>query len=164
MQIRYTARPEDVGALLRYSLRHSPRLWLLLLGVCLFSALLFVAPSLLSGNPVSRSEVAVALSIGLLAAIAVPLLARRRTKSSERVLTVAPDRISTTVGPLSGEIPWRKVAFIGVTDDYIFIGGASGNGMAIPRRAFASDVDRAAFTELVRGYHAAALSSVGRDV
>ncbi len=164
MQIRYTANPEDVGALLRYNLRHSPRFWLLLLAIALFPPFLFAFVSLLRGDPPFRQELITPLIVGLMVAVAVPFLSRWSTKSSERVLTIAPDGISTTIGRSSGEVPWRKVAFVAVTDEHIFITGTSGNGMAIPRRAFATDVDRVAFMELIRAYHAAALGAAARDV
>lgn len=145
MEIRYTAQREDVGALLRYNLRHSPRLWVVLLVVALFPAGVATAASLVSGRWPQSGEIAFDLILGVALVAAMLLRARARTKSDERVLSIGPEGIHTTIGKRSADLPWTRIASVDLTPEHIFITGKSANGFAIPARAFASPLERVEF-------------------
>ncbi|HET7550634.1 MAG TPA: YcxB family protein [Gemmatimonadaceae bacterium] len=145
MEIHYTAQREDVGALLRYNLRHSSRLWVVLLVVAVFPTGVATAASLMSGRWPRSGEIVFDLILGV-ALVAVMLLrAWARTKPDERVLSIGPEGIHTTIGHRSADLPWMRIASVDVTPEYIFITGKNANGFAIPARAFASPVERTEF-------------------
>ena len=155
MQIRYTATSQDVGALLRYNLRHSPRLWVMLGCVALFPAVGNTVGALITRGQLTSEYVVPGLIFGTLAA-AFLLLVRLRTKKDERVLSIGPEGIATSIGKLSGAVAWKRLASVDETPEYIFITGKSGNGFAIPLRAFASDAERAEFRRRIAEYRSAA--------
>jgi hypothetical protein len=92
-----------------------------------------------------------------LAILALLVLARFRTKKDERVLSVGPQGITTSVGKLSGAVTWGRIATVDETPDYIFITERNGNGFAIPSRAFPSGVERAQFVRRIAEYRGAAI-------
>ena len=145
MEIRYTARREDVGALLRYNLRHSPRLWVVLLVVAIFPAGVATVASLTSGRWPRPGEIVFDLLLGVVLVAVMLLRARARTKSDERVLSIGPEGILTTIGKRSADLPWTRIASVDVTPEYIFITGKNANGFAIPPRAFATRLERTEF-------------------
>jgi hypothetical protein len=152
VEIRYTAQREDVGALLRYNLRHSPRLWAILVAVALFPVGLVTAVSLTSGRWPARGEVAFDLILGLGLVAVLLVRARSRTKSDERVLAIGPAGIYTTIGRLSADLPWARIVSVDVTPEYIFITGRNANGLAIPSRAFESHLERAEFVRQLEAF------------
>jgi hypothetical protein len=84
----------------------------------------------------------IALVWGTVFFFVFPLFLRLRTKKDKRTLSIQPDKLSTRIGTLSGEIPWAKVDSLDVTKEHIFIIGKNMNGFAIPRRAFVDDTQR----------------------
>ena len=155
VEIRYAAEPRDVGALLRHNLRHSLRLWLVLTSMALFPLGLGSLMAGASRRLISPTEAIVDLMIGIVLASLMLLRARWRTKRDERVLTIGPDGIRTSVGRLAGQVPWNGIADVSVTPEYIFITGKNTNGFAIPRRAFGSTEARDAFLRRVDEYRGA---------
>jgi hypothetical protein len=155
MQIRYTATPRDVGALLRFNLRHSPRTWISLGIVALFPAAANSLLAQVTRGRVTSADVVPGLVFGLLAVPAVLLLARLRTKNDERILSIGPEGVQTSVGKLSGAVSWARIASVGENTDYVFITGKSGNGFAIPSRAFASSAQRTEFVRRIVEYRGA---------
>jgi hypothetical protein len=149
MQIQYTARRADVGALFMYNLRHSPQLWRLLVGLALFPSAMNAAILAASRRPMTGADIGFPLLVGALAATALPIFARLRTKRDERVLSVEADGIRTSIGKLSGHVPWKGIAAVDVTPEYVFITGKSGNGFAIPARAFATPQEREEFLRAI---------------
>lgn len=81
-----------------------------------------------------------------------PLILRLRTKKDKRTLSIQPDKLSTQIGRLSGEVPWAKVDSLYVTDEHIFLIGKNMNGFAIPRRAFVDETQRKEFIRLCEQY------------
>jgi YcxB-like protein len=152
MEIRYTASRRDVGALLKHNLRHSARLWAILLGLAMFPAAFNALIALASRREITRDGVVTGLILGALAAVALPLIGRLRTKRDERVLTIGPEGIRTSIGKLSGEVPWSKVAAVDVTAEYVFITGKNANGFAIPARAFATPAERTEFLRQIDAF------------
>ena len=159
MQIRYTATRDDVGAMLRYNLRHSPRLWIVLGCVALFPAAGNALGTVMSGRQVASGDVVPNLIFGAVLAVAFLALVRFRTKKDERVLSIAPEGIQTSIGKLSGAVDWKRIASVDETPEYIFISGKSGNGFAIPSRAFANGAERADFLRRIAEYRGAGHSA-----
>lgn len=152
MEIRYTATPADVRAQLRYHLQHSVRAWLPFVVLMLLPLLVGVAPDLIRGRPVMPRDWVVAFAIGIAAAVWAAFRTASRVKRDERILTLTPAGIRTTIGTLAGEVPWTKIALVGVTPEHIFVMGRSTNGFAIPQRAFPSAAARAEFVALLERY------------
>ena len=152
MEIKYTATPEDVGAAYQYNLRHSSRFRLFLIGVALYPVVLIAIVVLIARGQITVTELLLGLGIGLLAVVALPFIARLRTKRDERVLTVDAHGIRTSVGKRSGQVPWNQVASIDVTPGHVFITGKNANVFAIPARAFATEEGRLEFIRQVRGF------------
>jgi hypothetical protein len=156
MEIRYTATPDDVGAVLRYNLRHSSRFLLFLASIALYPVALTAIVALISRGHIRVSDVLIGLSIGLLAVIGLPIVMRFRTKRDERVLNVDAQGIRTSVGKRSGDVRWSQIASIDVTEEYVFITGKSANAFAIPARAFTSNADRLEFVRQISAFRQAA--------
>lgn len=155
LEIRYTAQREDVGALLRYNLRRSPRLWVVLLIVAVFPTGVATAASLISGRWPRSGEIVFDLVLGVVLVAVMLLRAWARTKSDERVLSIGPEGIHTTIGKHSADVPWTRIASVDVTPEYIFITGKNVNGFAIPERAFASPAERTEFLGAVAAFWSA---------
>jgi hypothetical protein len=147
VKIRYTAQRDDVDVLLRYNLRHSLRLWVVLLIVAVFPTGVATVASLMSGGWPRPGEIGFDLILGVALVVVMLLRARAWTKSDERVLSIGPQEIHTTIGKRSADLPWTRIASVDVTPEHIFITGKNANGLAIPARAFASPRER---VELLR--------------
>ncbi|MGA2598536.1 MAG: YcxB family protein [Bryobacteraceae bacterium] len=81
-----------------------------------------------------------------------------RGKTDERTVTVSPEGISTTIGRLSGKVPWKKVKLVTDTSEHAVIEGpmlkgdgwtTTGNAFYIPNRAFPEAGQRAQFISLI---------------
>ena len=159
MQIRYTATRQDVGALMQHNLRHSPRFWITLGCLALCPAALNSLLALATRGQVTRADVVPGIIFGVIAALSLPVLVRLRTKKDERVLRISPEGIETSIGKLSGAIEWKRIASVDETPEYIFITGKSGNGFAIPSRAFADGAERADFLRRIAEFRGAGHSA-----
>jgi hypothetical protein len=156
MVIEYTATPKDIAALYSYTRAHSPKLQLVFYGMPIVLAGIVLAGRLSPGHKLTLVDLLVALAWGAAFFFMFPLFLRFRTKKDKRTLSIQPDKLSTRVGALSGEIPWVKVDSLYVTDEHIFMIGKNMNGFAIPSRAFIDDTQRKEFIRLCEQYiHAA---------
>ena len=81
-----------------------------------------------------------------------PLILRLRTKKSKRTLSIQPDKLSTQIGKMSGDVPWAKMDSLYVTDEHVFLIRKNMNGFAIPRRAFVDEAQRDEFIRLCERY------------
>jgi hypothetical protein len=72
-----------------------------------------------------------------------------RAKTDERTLTVSPEGISTEIGSLKGQIPWRKVDAVTDTGPHVLVVGTTGNAFFIPNRAFREPGQKAEFLALI---------------
>jgi hypothetical protein len=152
VEIRYTAQRKDVGALLRYNLQHSVRLWVILAAVALFPAGIASVAGLVGGRRPRSGDIMFDLILGAVLVAVMLLRARARTKSDERVLSIGAEGIHTEIGERSADLPWRRITPVDVTSEYIFITGKNSNGFVIPSRAFASPVERAEFVNEVEAF------------
>lgn len=156
MVIEYTATPKDVAALYYYTRNHSLKLALVSYGLPVGLATLTLFESRSPGHTLTLADWSIALAWGLVFFFLFPLILRLRTKRDKRTLSIQPDKLSTQIGALSGDIPWDKMGQLYVTDDYVFLIRTNMNGFAIPRRAFVDDKQRTDFIGLTGQYLQAA--------
>jgi hypothetical protein len=96
-----------------------------------------------TSSPSARVLVAVAVTCLVLAMLPIyPLL---MFKPQRRQLTIGEPGISTTVGAVKAEVPWREVAEILSWDDSLLIIGRNLNAFIIPSRAFETQERREVF-------------------
>jgi hypothetical protein len=88
----------------------------------------------------------------------MPAILVIRAKTEERVLELMPDGIKTSIGRLSGTVPWSSIAFVHDVGGFVVIGGKNTNAFLIPSRAFASPDER---TQFVSRAHAWTIAAVG---
>jgi hypothetical protein len=98
------------------------------LRLLLFGWVFLVAESWLRGVLAIRvwrlSGAFIAASLAMLLLAVYPLL---RFKRDERTLTISTTGIATTIGTLSGDIPWVTVALVAPVGERIYVVGKSGN-------------------------------------
>ena len=152
LTIHYSATPNDVGALYSYALRHSWRFRLTLAAYSAVPALIWLLGSGRSPKPIDAVLSAI---VALFVFSFIPLLAKWRTKTDLRTLSISPSGMDTSIGKLAGAVPWGKVHAIWDAGQYIFVLGKNLNGMAIPSRAFADSGQRAQFLAAAQQFLAA---------
>src|ERR1035437_8579023 len=96
-------------------------------------------------RPLGGSTAAKFLSGMLFYMLFLPIMLFLRAKTSTRSLTISPGGISTKIGPLDGEVPWKAVKVIEAGNSFVLIGRNNGNAFFIPDRAFHSAGDKAQF-------------------
>jgi hypothetical protein len=154
MTIEYTATQKDVSAAYSYAWKHSSymrhRIYLLAAGFVLSDILL----RYLGYGYITVRDCLYALGYGAAFVLILPYFLRLRTKRDKRTLSIDPVQISTQIGRLKGDVPWKKVESISVTGEHIFIVRRNLNSFAIPQRAFKSEVHRNEFAQLCQRYFA----------
>jgi len=146
--LTYSATPDDVGALFAYGLRHSWRFRLTLAAYAAFPGLAW----LLVGGRLRPIDLATAALVAILAFFFIPFVTKKRTKTAVRALSISPDGIATTIGPLAGIISWSQVYDVWDGGQHIFIVRKNLNGFAIPTSAFGTQSQRAEFLAACREY------------
>jgi hypothetical protein len=152
MVIEYTAKSRDIAALYSYTRKHSIKHALISYGMPIAMAVLLLAEMRSFTPSLNLADWIIALVWGTLFFFLYPLFLRLRTKKSKRTLTIQPDKLSTQIGKLSGDVPWTKMDCLHVTDEHIFLIGKNMNGFAIPRRAFIDESQRTAFIRSCEQY------------
>ena len=152
MVIEYTATPGDVAALYSYTRRHSLKLALISYGLPIVLAAIILLDRRSPAHSLTLTDWVIAMIWGALIFSLFPLILRLRTKKDKRTLSIQPDKLSTQIGKLSGDVPWAKVDSLHVTDEHIFLIGKNMNGFAIPRRAFVDEPQRQEFIRLCQDY------------
>jgi hypothetical protein len=156
MVIEYTAKPRDIAALYSYTRKHSLKLALIFYGLPIAITSFVLAGRRSPTHSLNLADWTIALIWGVVIFFLFPLILRLRTKKDKRTLSIQPDKLSTQVGKLSGDVPWIKMDSLYVTDDHIFLLRKNMNGFAIPRRAFVDETQRKEFIRLCEQYiHAA---------
>jgi hypothetical protein len=81
-------------------------------------------------------------------------------KPQERVLTIDPSGIRTTIGKLRGSRSWREIKAIENRGGLVYLIVAKTlNAFVVPQRAFKGPEQQSQFLELARRWHAAAHAS-----
>jgi hypothetical protein len=93
---------------------------------------------------------ACAWAIGAL--VFMPLWLFIRGKTEERTLTVSPEGLSTEIGSLKGQIPWREVKLIAEASQHVLITSSVGNTFFIPARAFQGPEQKVQFTKQINNW------------
>ncbi|HET8635403.1 MAG TPA: YcxB family protein [Acidobacteriaceae bacterium] len=75
-----------------------------------------------------------------------------RAKTSKRSITISPEGISTQIGKLQGQTPWRQIKIVSVTAQNVLIAQGNGNAYFIPNRAFSSPEKKAEFADKARNW------------
>lgn len=150
MTIEYAlTRVEIVRGFLR-SLGSSPRYLVTILCYALvMSGIVLVGTGAFSRALTLRDAVTAALAAGGFI-LFLPVMLFIRGKTSNRSLTVSAEGISTEIGSLKAQIPWRKVKVISETDRYVLVARANGNAFFIPSRAFWDPEQKAAFVMQIK--------------
>ena len=105
---------------------------------------------------VSVLELAGAWTLGLLAALLLlPLWPLLKFRREERVLTLRPEGLTTSIGSLQGKRRWEEVGVVRQDDNGVLIVARHGSAFIVPNRAFADGVQRAAFLNAAQRWHAA---------
>jgi YcxB-like protein len=88
---------------------------------------------------------ALAVGVGVVAVAWLPMVPLIAFKSTERTLQVDEHGISTVIGKQSRTYTWNEVATIEEHAGVVVISLKNLNALIIPRRAYASDEERARF-------------------
>jgi len=153
--IRYALKRADVWRAYARQWRSS---WKLMAAqVVIALSVFYLTLKNVAGNkPVQVHHIASAALVTCAVLAFLPLYPLIRYKSQERILTIAPEGITTTIGKLHGELSWRQIESISPEGDRIYIVGRNQNSFAVPDHAFASAEDRAEFLRLsVQWFHCA---------
>ena len=146
LTISYTSLRSEIWA-------HYWRLWrqkLWRIHAALFTLITLGLLVGLSGWHLSPATLAgVAVVGGLLPCAAFALYPLAKFKPQMRVLTIGRAGLTTSIGKLSGEVPWHDLEAITDQQGLIFIRRTNGNAFVVPDRAFASPADRAEFLSTV---------------
>lgn len=156
MVIHYRPSRADVGRALVHNARTQPRLQLILAGLVLLPVAVQWFEAHRAGSAFTSHDAMRRLAVGVALLVILPLYVMLRTKRDVRMLEITPNEIRTTVGRLSGVIPWRAVQSIADTGTHVFITRTNQNLFSIPGGAFASADDRAEFLRLAHDFHRAA--------
>jgi len=154
--IEYTAKPSDIAALYSYTRKHSIKLALISYALPIAFAILLLAEFRSIAHSLNLGDWIIALVWGAGLFFLFPLLLRLRTKKNKRTLSIQPDKLSTQIGKMSGDVPWAKVDTLHVTDEHVFLIRKNMNGFAIPRRAFVDEAQRDEFIRSCERYMQAA--------
>ena len=152
MEVRYTPTRTEIRRAFMLALRLSLRFRTFYLLFWLWPPVFVLAIRLLSGVPLTSRALGVSLLFYIGCLAFAPIAMVLRTKKSQRCLRITPAAILTTVGKLSGRIPWAKVDRVHPAGDLLLILGRGPHLFAIPGRAFSSDDQRAEFTLLCGRY------------
>jgi hypothetical protein len=145
--IQYSSRRGEIWT--QYWRLWRQKLWRL--HAALFAAVTLGLLVGLSGWHLSPAASAgIAVLGGLLPCVAFALYPLAKFKPQMRVLTIDQAGLTTSIGKLYGEIPWRDVEAIVDQQELIVIRRTNGNAFVIPARAFCSPVERTAFLSAAR--------------
>ena len=145
MTIEYAlTRGEIVQSYFR-SLASSPKFLVRILVYCIVLGVIPLAFQTGFSRSLTSSDALFALAWAAAAFAVVPLWLLFRGKTGVRTLTISSDGISTKIGSLTGQIPWKKVKLIEDKGRHVLIMSASGNAFFIPARAFVQTEQKTQF-------------------
>jgi hypothetical protein len=160
MTIEYAlTRVEIVRGFLR-SLRSSPRYLVTVLFYAPVMSGIVLAGTGAFSRPLTPRDAVTAVLTAAVFMLFLPVMLFIRGKTSNRSLTVSAEGISTEIGSLKAQIPWRKVKVILETDRYILISRASGSAFFIPSRAFSGPEQKAEFVTKIKHWVSAGGSAI----
>jgi hypothetical protein len=95
-------------------------------------------------------DVAFAALWAIVTLLFIPLWLWIRTKTETRHLKIDEFGLSTTIGKMTGKIPWSRVSVVSDLGDFIFLGGKNMNFFLIPNRAFSEGQDRTQLMKMAK--------------
>jgi hypothetical protein len=156
MTIEYAlTRAEILKGFLR-SLSTSPSY---LLTILLYALVMSVVVLISRGallHSLTRADIIAAIFAAGGFMIFLPAMLFVRGKTSKRSLTVSAEGMSTEIGKLKAQVPWRKIKLIVETNRYVLVSRANGNAFFIPSRAFSGPEHQAEFVTKIKGWANAA--------
>lgn len=150
MTVRYALSRGEMLTAMWYSARYSGRLRRRILVLPLFVAIASLMGAYVGRHVVTTADLMIAAAWAIGALLLMPMLVAARTKTQERVLELTPEGITTTIGRLSGMVPWRAVSFVDDVGRFVVIAGQNMNAFLVPNRAFADDQERTQFMNEAR--------------
>lgn len=152
MTIEYALTRTEVVRGFFGSLGKSPKFLAIILLYASAMAILILAGTGAFSRPLAVGDAVVAVAILVCFIPFLSLWLFLRAKTSKRSLTISGDGISTQIGKIQTQLPWRKIKIISVADHRILLAGANGNAFLIPNRAFSSLKEKAEFAAKIRDW------------
>ena len=87
--------------------------------------------------------------IGLVPIVGLVLFPLVKFKPQERTFSIDERGISTTIGDISKNVPWKDIANVSVNQDNLIIQNRNLNAFIIPQRAFETEEARQGFANFV---------------
>ncbi len=145
MTIKYALTRAEIVRFFLLALSKSPRLLIVVLIASLWPGLVFLGTigALSRSLTVTDARVAFECTIGAFCFIVLWIYLRGKT--DERTLSVSEPGISTAIGSLTGQVPWKKVRTVSGMGRYVLIVRSNGNAFFIPSRAFSGPDQQAEF-------------------
>jgi hypothetical protein len=151
MTIHYALKRKDIWDAYWFTWRNGWKLKVAQLFItgCAF----FVTKQWLSGGgPATTSQLAISFGVALLSILWLPLYPLVLYKPHQRMLTIGPEGVVTSIGDRSGEVPWIAIDRVQLDGDRLYVVGKSGNSFAIPGAAFPSHEERKRFADQCLSY------------
>ena len=150
MTLKYALTRFEILRFFLRSMGLSLRLQVIVVALCLFPAVVRLSVQLALLPTVTMNYLIEDCFWALGMFPLLLLLITVRGKTSERTLTISEAGISTSIGSLSGQIPWNKIAIVREAVNYVLIARSSGNAFFIPERAFSGPEKKAQFLSDIR--------------
>jgi len=150
--VRYTLSRGDVARGYFYGWRYSGTFRMQMLLVAGGLAAFSLVSAWLQRRSLDASDLASGAVWAGGVLVLMPALLALVAKTEERVLEVAPEGISTTIGRRRGRIPWSKIAFVRDAGPFVLIGGRNIKAFLVPARAFADARMREQFVVEARAW------------
>ncbi len=146
MTIRYSLKRKDIWDAYWFTWRNG---WKLKATQFIFGGLVFVITTHLmtGGRTPTISQLAIACGVALLSILWLPVYPLLLYKSEERMLTIGPQGVVTSIGDLSGEVRWAAIARVQADGDRVYLIGKQGHAFTIPSTAFTSSEERGRFVD-----------------
>ncbi len=149
MIIEYSSRRREVMAWYWRTWLNSPRLvrqrLIIFVSVAGLSFLARRTGTAVATSPSVVADAVRALGSGCGALMLLAVFPLIMFKPQKRVLTTSPSGVDTTIGKMSGQLPWTNVASVRQDGDKIVISNVNGNAFVIPPRAFGHEASRQEF-------------------
>lgn len=152
MTINYALTRTEIVRGYLGSLRNSPKFLAIILLYASAMAILYLAGTGAFSRPLTLGDAVVAIAIVVCFIPFLSIWLFIRAKTSIRSLTVSPDGISTQIGKIQAQVPWRKIKIISVTDRCILMARWNGNAFFVPNRAFSSTQEKTEFANNIRDW------------
>jgi YcxB-like protein len=136
LTIEYALTRREICRSFLQSVAESPKIRRTLLFSSVLVSALTLIPNAVLLRSITLNDATNALKWAVGTLVLFPLGIFIFGKTGKRTFTISPNGISTAIGRLRGQVPWKKVSAVTETAQSVLIVGTSGNAFFIPRRAF----------------------------